>query len=606
MNVFCILVFLLCLQVLPMPVHAASKPVTPLPAPLKIGALNYMGEDQVASAWTTTVAMLNRALPDYRFEIVALTIPQMTKALEAGSLAFIITNPGQYAVLEYQYKVSRIATLENGAPVASTVVAIDPDIKTLDDLAGRRVAINSVNAFGGFQLIWRELHALGIDPPDGLRLVETGSPMSTVADAVLAGKADAGVLRGCLLEGLQAGGSPSYGKLHAVGVRTQSDAPCALSSPIYPNWPFAKTKTTDPRLAKEVAQVLLAIPDDGTNRTWTVPLDYQPVLEVFRELKIGPYARHERISVREFFVDYREWFIGGAVGLLFWGLYFVRVETLVRNRTKALAEANDTLLFEMAERKKAETRAEERQRELEHVARLSILGEMATAIAHELNQPLGAIAAYGQGCQLRIEQGSFTQADMKLAAGEIVDQAQRAAKVVQRIRAFVRKRHSEPEAVNLNRLVEDCRVVFEATTTRAGIAVQLEQDRDLPSVLADRVQIEQVVFNLVQNAVDALKARDGGREHRIVLTTGAENDGVRLSVRDTAGGLSDDILARFAEPFLTTKNEGIGLGLALSRSIMEAHGGRLWAERTAQGETRVSFWLPTPHDAARLTDQQAG
>ena len=581
----------------------APSPISSQAGTLKVGVLNYMGERQAISAWQGTIAELNKALPDLRFELVALTIGQMTQALEQGDLAFIITNPGQYAVLEYRYKASRIATLETGPPVASTLFTASRQtgsgaITSLADLAGKRLAINSVNAFGGFQLIWRELNAIGIDPPDGLTLVEVGNPMSKVADAVLEGKADAGVLRGCLLESLKARDGDKYAGLRAVGVRDQDAVPCALSTPLYPNWPFAKAHETDAGLAKKVARVLLSLPAGEGRDTWTVPLDYQPVLEVFRALRIGPYARSGRISVRAFFNDYRDWFIGAGVALLCWGLYSVRVETRVRTRTKALAETNETLLHEMAERRKAETEARQRQRELEHVARLSILGEMATAIAHELNQPLGAIATYGQGCLLRIDKGTFTADDMRLAAGEIVEQAERAARVVQRIRAFVRKRRSEPEAVDLNRLIGDCRVVFEATTARAGIAVEADLAPDLPKVMADRVQIEQVVFNLVQNAVDALKGgeRDAAdlpeKPARIRIATKRQGAGVALCVEDTAGGLSEEMLARFAEPFLTTKREGIGLGLALSHSIMEAHGGRLWAERTGDGDTRVAFWLP--------------
>ncbi|MEI2385316.1 PhnD/SsuA/transferrin family substrate-binding protein [Breoghania sp. JC706] len=595
MNALRLLVLLFSVFALPAAAFAApDQPPAPASssAPLKVGVLNYMGEREAIATWADTIAVLNEALPGNTFELIALTIPEMTRALEKGELAFIITNPGQYAVLEYRYKVSRIATLENGPPVASTVFTASPDIASLADLAGKRLAINSVNAFGGFQLVWRELHALGIDPPDGVRLVEMGNPMSNVAEAVLAGKADAGVLRGCLLESLQAQAPERYGALRVIGLQAQSEIPCKLSSRIYPNWPFAKTKATDPALAKKVARVLLSVPDGEGHRTWTVPLDYQPVLEVFRELRIGPYARTGRISVREFFDDYRDWFIVAGVGLLCWGLYFVRVETLVRNRTRALAETNDTLLHEMAERRKAETQVQQRQRELEHVARLSILGEMATAIAHELNQPLGAIATYGQGCLMRIDAGTFSKDDMRLAAGQIVEQAQRAAKVVQRIRAFVRKHQSEPEDVDLNRLVQDCQVVFGATTSRAGIAVDIALEPGLPVVMADRVQIEQVVFNLVQNAVDALKAQEEGSSPEIAVATKRQGAGVELSVEDTAGVLSDAVLARFAEPFLTTKTEGIGLGLALSRSIMEAHGGRLWAERMAGNRTRVAFWLP--------------
>lgn len=571
---------------------------------LTVGVLNYMGEQAAIDAWAPTISTLNAAMPATHFRLRALTIAEMTLALQDKTLDFVITNPGQYAVMEGRYGISRIAMVENDAPVASTIVARDPAITSLTDLRGRTLAITSVNAFGGFQVAWRELHDVGLDPPDDLTLSPLGSPMTQVADAVLSGRADAGVLRGCLLETLQSEAPETYGPLHAVGIHAQTTTPCQLSSRQYPGWPFAKTRTTDSALAKKVARALLAIPSTDDQKTWTVPLDYQPVLNVFRDLRIGPFARTGRVSLRDIFHDYRDWFIGAGFGLLCWGLYFVRVETLVRNRTRELAEANAQLRTEMAERKRAEEEAQHRQTELEHVARLSILGEMATAIAHELNQPLSAIATYGQGCLMRLHQGSATPADMELAAGQIVEQAQRAATVVQRIRAFVRKHHSVPEPISLATVITDCQTVFAATTTRVGISVTLDVAEPLPLVVADRVQIEQVLFNLVQNAVDALGTVPADARH-IQIRLRAQKGGVELAVTDSGPGIGDDVLCRFAEPFFTTKDSGIGLGLALSRSIMEAHGGRLWAERTDDNHTRVLFWLPaqdTPANATGTSD----
>ncbi|MCR8546205.1 PhnD/SsuA/transferrin family substrate-binding protein [Salipiger sp. P9] len=560
---------------------------------LRIGVLDFMGAEAALARWGATGAALNAALPDRRFELVALDIPALETALAAGELDFVITNPGHYAALEYRHHISRIATAEGDDPVASTLVARAP-LGGLEALAGQRLAIVSPEAFGGFQVIWAEMARADTGLPGRVELVVTGFPMQAAADAVLEGSADVAVLRGCLLESLQAADPARYGALHPVAQRDSAGTGCALSSPVYPGWPFAKTPTTPPDLAKEVAVALMRMP---AGNLWTVPLDYQPVHDLLRALRIGPYARTGPVSLSEFIADYRDWLIAIAIALAFWALYSVRIETLVRRRTRALDTANAGLKREMAERRRAEEADRLHRRELEHVARLSILGEMASSIAHELNQPLAAISNYAQGVLMRVKVGNCAPADMERAAGEIAGQADRAALVIKRIRAFVRKRESLRAPVSLAALLRETEALYEGVLRRAGVAAEMQVEKDLPDVMADRVQLQQVLLNLVQNAVDAMEDTVPD-ERRITLRCARFTDpkrgpGLCLSVRDRGCGLGPEALERFAEAFYTTKPEGIGLGLALSRSIVEAHGGWMRAETPEQGDgLRVLVWLP--------------
>lgn len=558
----------------------------------RIGVLDYVGAEHSLSHWRATAAALEAALPGDEFALVPLGLDAFGPALKAGDLDFVITNPGHYADLEYRYHISRIATAEGDLPVASTLVASAP-LDRLGDLAGKRLAVVSPEAFGGFQVVWREMKAADPALPGQVELVVAGYPMQAAAQAVLDGRAEAAVLRACMLEELQAEDPVRWGTLHAFATVEPVDG-CAVSSRLYPGWPFAKTSATDPALAKRVAVALLEM---QAGNLWTVPLDYQPVHELMRELRIGPYARTDPVSLSDFVEDYSEWLIALAVALAFWALYSVRVETLVRRRTRALGEANAELTREMAERKRAEDADRQHRRELEHVARLSILGEMASSIAHELNQPLSAISMYAQGSLMRLKAGNFAEDDMEKAAGEIAAQADRAATVIRRIRAFVRKRESQMAPVDLSELLRETATLFEATTRRAGVTVEMALAEDLPQVSADRVQLQQVVLNLVQNAVDAM-AETAPEARVLTIADGQLDDPIRgpglcLTVRDRGAGLSPEALARFAEPFHTTKPEGIGLGLALSRSIVEAHGGWMKAETPADGGgLKVTIWLP--------------
>nr|WP_319389400.1 PhnD/SsuA/transferrin family substrate-binding protein [uncultured Cohaesibacter sp.] len=562
----------------------------------RIGVLDVLGEEHSRIHWAPTEASLDAAFPDVTFELEALDIAGLDAALKAGQLDFVITNPGNYAELEYRHHISRIATVDEDQPVASTLVTTGK-IQSLEDLVGKKMAVVSTEAFGGFQVIWAEMNKVDPSLTRRVEILQTGYPMQQVADAVLEGKADVAVMRTCTLEMLQKQDPARYGALKAFATRSETQTDCAVSSPIYPNWPLAKTPRTNAAFAKQVAVTLLQM---QAGNLWTVPLDYQSVHAVLRQLQIGPYARTGPISLSDFIDDYREWLIIIAGALIFWAIYSVRIESLVRKRTRDLDATNARLRLEMAERKRAEEADRKHMRELEHVARLSILGEMASSIAHELNQPLAAISNYAQGCQLRIRANRFTTDDMELASGEIAQQAQRAAEVIRRIRAFVRKKETKPVTVVMADLIADCAAVYEASANRAGVRVTVDLVPGLPLITVDPIQIQQVVLNLVQNAIDAMGELEPERRRAIlsVRPWREASDGILLRVRDFGHGMSEEDLGHFAEAFYTTKTDGIGLGLALSRSIVEAHGGSMRAKRPDDGEgLEVAIWLPAGETA---------
>ncbi len=558
----------------------------------RIGVLDVLGAKHTLARWAATIEGLEQAFPDITFEVEALDINGLDEALSENRLDFVITNPGNYAELEYRHHISRIAMVQRGQPVASTLVTTS-DFTSMEDLVGKKLAVVSKDAFGGFHVIISEMDKTNPSLPRRIEVMETGYPMNLVAEAVLDGKADAAVLRTCTLELLQQQDPARYNSLRAFALRQDQPTDCAISSPIFPNWPFAKTPKTDAAFAKQVAVTLLSIEQGNF---WTVPLDYQSVHDVLRQLQIGPYERTSPISLRELVEDHGEWLILLAGALILWAIYSVRIETLVRKRTLALNETNEKLLLEMDRRKRAEEAERQHLRELEHVARLSILGEMASSIAHELNQPLAAISNYAQGCLLRLKANKFSADDMTLAANEIAQQTDRAAEVIKRIRAFVRKKDTKQVPVNVADLIADCAAVYEASANRAGVKVVVDIAEDLPLLTVDPIQIQQVLLNLVQNAIDAMSDVPAERRKAFLVARRYHDgtDGVSISVRDFGHGMSAEDLGHFAEAFYTTKAEGIGLGLALSRSILEAHGGSMRAESPQDGVgLEVAIWLPT-------------
>ncbi|MGE5478206.1 MAG: PhnD/SsuA/transferrin family substrate-binding protein [Bacteroidales bacterium] len=549
---------------------------------LRIGVLAFRGAERAESEWVPTLRHLAGQLPEYRLRLVPLDLNGLAEAVRGETVDFVITNPGHYVELEATGGIVRIASLAASSDqlpartVASAVVvrAERSDLRHLSDLRGTRLAAVAPEAFGGFRIAWRELAEAGLDPfRDTAALGFLGFPIERVVAAVAAGEADAGIVRACLLEQMAAEGHLKLEDFRVLDGRIPPGGSCMVSTRSYPDWPFAKLAHTPDVLAKRVAVALLAMPaSDG--HAWTVPVDYQPVHELFRSLKIGPYSYLRHRSAMQMVRDYWPWLAIGALAALWWVVHATRVEVLVRRRTEELRAAHDE--------------ARRHRDEMEHGARLALLGEMASSLAHEINQPLAAIANYANGCQRRLASGTDPEGVAE-GVGLIAGQAERAAAIVRRMRAFVRKRVPDPQVLDVTEPVRDALGLFQATAARRGITVALELAPQLPQVRADRVQVEQVVLNLLQNAADAMAEQPARR-----LTIGSRHgDGkVTVSVRDSGSGLSPEARRHLFEPFFTTKPEGLGLGLSLSRTIIEAHGGRLWAEDAPDGGAVFHFQLP--------------
>ncbi len=231
---------------------------------------------------------------------------------------------------------------------------------------------------------------------------------------------------------------------------------------------------------------------------------------------------------------------------------------------------------EAAER---ELRARQHQAGLAHAARLSTLGGMAAGLAHEIDQPLTAIVSHASGSARGIRSGEMSAAALLDAVDLIADEALRAGEILRRIREFIRHGDVAPSRADLNALVREALHFAEGEADELGITLRLDLAPGPLEVEVDRMQLEQVILNLVRNGFEAM-ADNNGRPRELSIETGEGDEGtVQLVVRDTGVGVSHDVSARLFEPFFTTKRDGLGLGLPVSRSIVEAHGGRLWASQ---------------------------
>ena len=684
--------------------------------PVRIGVLSHRGYEATVRDWSPTADYLSGNIQGHRFEIVPLDFEEVDPAVQFGEVDFLLVNPGIYVNMEVKYRVSRIATLDNlvGNTPHNVFGGVlftrrdRRDINSLEDIRGKRLMAVDETSLGGFQMAWRELNAAGLDPYRDVSLLEFGGIHDRVVLAVLEGLTDVGNVRTNILERMASAGRIDLRDFKIISPRLHVEFPFARSTRLYPEWPFSKLQHTPTPLAQLVAVALLNMPKThpvarkGNYAGWTVPLDYQQVHELFRELQLPPYAQPGRFTLSDAVQKYWYWMVSGLGFLLLmifmttWvvrlnralarsklhlerqhelilnsvadGIYGVDLEgktTFVnrameeitgwssseliganqheilhhtrgdgtahpsdecpvyltfldskprfvdedlfwrKGRTSFSVEYSSTpirdevgktigsvvVFRDISERKRAKEETRQHQLELSHVARLSTMGEMASGIAHEINQPLTAIATNAHACIRMMESGRQLDrcADVMEKIGT---QAERAGEIIRQLRQFVRKEEPERVRTDINDLIREVLVLIKPEVDRGGVRLRQDLDRGVGKVLVQRIQIEQVIINLVLNAIEAMSEVKEDARLLLIGSRRGEGETVEVKVSDTGPGLEGSIRDQLFNPFITTKPKGMGLGLSISLGIIEAHNGNLYLD-SGPGEGAVfRFALP--------------
>jgi two-component system sensor kinase FixL len=245
---------------------------------------------------------------------------------------------------------------------------------------------------------------------------------------------------------------------------------------------------------------------------------------------------------------------------------------------------------DLTERQNTEARLQELQSELVHMSRFTALGEMASTLAHEINQPLTAIANYLKGCRRILQSMEGERVPMlQEAVNNAAEQALRAGQVIRHLREFVARGESERHIENLPKLIEEASALALVGAKEKGIRVSFRLDHDARLVLADRIQIQQILLNLIRNAVEAME--DATTRELVVATRALPDRFVEVSVSDSGSGIASEIADHLFQPFVTTKKHGMGVGLSICRTIVEAHGGKIWVESEPGRGTKFFFTL---------------
>jgi len=685
---------------------------------IRIGVLSHRGNQVTYDTWSPTAIYLSRVVPGHDFEIIPLDFAEVDPAVKFGQVDFILVNRGIYVNLEVRYRISRIATLNNLAGTNANNVfggviftrSDRSDINTLDDLKGKSLMAVDVTSLGGFQMSWREMHASGLDPYRDSSSFSFGGIHDEVVRAVRDGRVEVGMIRTDILERMAAANQIDIDDFKIINPKVNPGFLLNRSTRLYPEWPFSKVLHTSNELAQRVAVALLNMPNThpaarvGNYAGWTIPLDYQSVHDLLRELQLPPYEYSGRFTLADAIKKYWYWLLVALVFLVFMLLMTTWVSRLNRELKKAklhlerqyelilnsvadgiigvdldgkttfanramsqitgwsatdligrnqheilhhtradgtphpadqcpvYATCNDQIprfveddvfwkkdgssfpveysstpirneqfktvgsvvvFRDISDRKRISEEARQHQDDLAHVARLSTMGEMASGIAHEINQPLTAIATNAHACIRMLESHSGETERVIDVMERIGSQAARAGEIIRHLRQFVKKEQPELSRIDINEVINEVITLLRTEIRKFEVKIALDLDERIGKVMALHVQIDQVILNLARNAIEAMADIQEGTRLLSIATSNQPDDYVRVTITDTGPGLDPAVADQLFNPFVTTKPSGMGLGLSISQGIIEAHKGRIFVE---PGEGRGAcfvFLLPT-------------
>jgi len=569
---------------------------------IHIGILDWRTLEDFEQHWLPSLQSLEQEMPAHRLVLHAMTLEELNNALAENSLDFLITNPGHYVALSAQYEVAPLAQLQHlkeGLPlnfVGSVVLTHQgrQDLKALTDLKRLTIGAVSEESFGGYQLMLDTLHQQYSDVNRwGIDWRFTSFPMDQLIERLLNDEFDAIVLRSCLAEVMALEDSIDLSSLRLIGEQSVASYPCMISTPIYPGWPLLRTARVNDTLARQVLAALMksdSVLIDQDVVHWQPPVSYQSVYDVFERLRIGPFAAFPHNPILHWLLIHRYWFYAAFTLLMLLVLHNIRAEYLVRRRTHELE-------LSQQRQREAEQIAQHHQDELRHASRFTLMGELAAGLAHELNQPLTAIANYARGSvrHLQRDEQDLLERRTQLveASEQIANQADQAAAVIRNIRTFLKKDAGEYSWLSIVPVVEDALLFCQTRLNQAQVKPDVDFTENLPEIFSHRIYLLQILANLITNALDAMvDVEVSQRELHLSIHQDVANNRLIIQVSDRGKGIDAAIEKHLFEPFMTTRKEGMGLGLSLSRSLAEALGGELTLINRHGGGAVASLILP--------------
>lgn len=563
---------------------------------IRAGFLAFDGETTFIKGNDAMLAMmaayLKEALPQYRFDIRFLGNEALHEAFAGQQLELFFSSSGFYREVSGlgAFALGTLASAEapdpNKAVAGIFIVRADSGIRHLGDAEGKIVAGSGPRKFMNWLVAMGELAQRGWDPEHFFAAEHfVGSNLSEIPRLVAEGRVDVGVMRACTLEPMLEAHPEWQRQLRVLEPQPVDGLRCLRSSAMYPGWTMGAAPGIDPAVAKNVADALLQMnPKDHNGYFWSIATRWDQVDGLFRALKIGPYEHLRILSFQGFLEKAKPFLLAAAVLFLAWVAHWLRTEGLIRQRTAQLVLA--------------QKKATEAERRMNALMRLGVVSQFSTIFAHEIRQPLSALRYLLDALKLLAASSSATASDRMSGILKRMDASLlKADAIVSRVRGYAKSKRERLPVDVVGLLKEICDDAALTTDISPNLLIdRTNQEVTAIMVAGDPLELRIAFANLIQNACQAVKlaaASTGGQASvRVILRTDANAHEVHITIENGGLHLDPTFEAQVGRPFASSKPEGLGLGILVAVTILEAHLGSVRFARRAAGGLLAEVVLP--------------
>lgn len=566
---------------------AAAAHVEPGSPVVRMGLIDFSYSSTNSREIDRTLEVIRRAVAPLKLEAVRYRAEDLDREVKAGRIDFFVASSGFYWRM-IPYGARGLATLvnpsrpdPNHSSGASFIVPASSPARTIEDLRGLRLAASYPTAFMGYRISMADLVERGYDWEHFFRSVSfTGTPyVHGLMHKIIAGESDVTIIPSCTWEEMTPKERSGF---RLVGVRENTGMECLSTTRAYPGHTLAVMNGVKPAVAARVSSAVLTMKSVGGSEAWSIATDFTAVDQAYRDLRIGPYAYLREPTLRRWLRQYRSAVLFALMLVAGLAFHAWRSDELVRRRTAQLRS-------EEAAREQASRALEELNQRMERMHKANVVGQLSSMISHELAQPLAAIRYYCEGERELLRNPQEKAPALRTCNERISSQADRAIAIVEKVRSYARSEATREERVDLARTLSQ--VLTELRVKGIG---KVEVSRSIPEKLpvrGDPLELELLFWNLLKNATEAALRSD---EPRIRIEAAASVGRAEIVIENSGPQMTDEDMERLASPLSSTRRGGLGLGVAIARSIAESSGGGLeFARRPAGGLTalvRLPAW----------------